>query len=343
MSELGVGTAILSVSAPGTTFLPNPADAAALARDLNEHLAAVVAARTRPVRFLRDHSDATCQGIRRRSGEISGRTARRWRPSCRRSATGERGGHLPGPGRARRSVRRARCAFGGGIHPPRRTARPRRGRCPTVCGRLPAGHHAGGVSACPQRDSAQVPEHPVHPQPRRRIRAVRLAPNGGRHHERHRTQPDGQPGRLRGLLLRHGVFHHPREAIGGRPRNARHAHCGRAHNRTRYAHHCPACADRSPVPTDSGPRCPRPPRRYRACWPSPSPGTSPSAPTGPSRPSRPASCSPRAWRPTRGSRATPARRSTAPTRWRYSRAWERRRRPMPARRSITCVMPPAER
>ncbi|ORJ64345.1 amidohydrolase family protein [Mycobacterium simiae] len=49
MSELAVGTAILSVSAPGTTFLPNPADAAALARDLNEHLAAVVAAQ--PNRF----------------------------------------------------------------------------------------------------------------------------------------------------------------------------------------------------------------------------------------------------------------------------------------------------
>lgn len=49
MSELAVGTAILSVSAPGTTFLPNPADAAALARNLNEHLAAVVAAQ--PNRF----------------------------------------------------------------------------------------------------------------------------------------------------------------------------------------------------------------------------------------------------------------------------------------------------
>jgi 6-methylsalicylate decarboxylase len=49
MAELGVGTAILSVSAPGTTFLPNPADAAALARDLNDHLAAVVAAQ--PDRF----------------------------------------------------------------------------------------------------------------------------------------------------------------------------------------------------------------------------------------------------------------------------------------------------
>lgn len=49
MSELGVGTAMLSVSAPGTTFLPNPADAAALARDLNDQLAAVAAAQ--PDRF----------------------------------------------------------------------------------------------------------------------------------------------------------------------------------------------------------------------------------------------------------------------------------------------------
>jgi predicted TIM-barrel fold metal-dependent hydrolase len=49
MSELGVGTAILSVSTPGTTFLPNSADAAALARDLNDYLATVVA--TQPDRF----------------------------------------------------------------------------------------------------------------------------------------------------------------------------------------------------------------------------------------------------------------------------------------------------
>ncbi|MGA8251236.1 MAG: amidohydrolase family protein [Mycobacterium sp.] len=49
MSELGVGTAILSVSTPATTFLPNPADAAALSRDLNDYLAGVVAAH--PDRF----------------------------------------------------------------------------------------------------------------------------------------------------------------------------------------------------------------------------------------------------------------------------------------------------
>lgn len=49
MAELGVGTAILSVSAPGTTFVTNPADAAALAREVNEYLAAVVAGQ--PDRF----------------------------------------------------------------------------------------------------------------------------------------------------------------------------------------------------------------------------------------------------------------------------------------------------
>lgn len=49
MAELGVGTAILSVSTPGTTFLPKPADAAALARDVNDYTAELAAAQ--PNRF----------------------------------------------------------------------------------------------------------------------------------------------------------------------------------------------------------------------------------------------------------------------------------------------------
>jgi predicted TIM-barrel fold metal-dependent hydrolase len=49
MDELGVATAILSVSAPGTTFLPDAADAAALARDLNDYGAHLVA--SQPERF----------------------------------------------------------------------------------------------------------------------------------------------------------------------------------------------------------------------------------------------------------------------------------------------------
>jgi 6-methylsalicylate decarboxylase len=49
MAELGVGTAILSVSTPGTAFLPNQADAAALARDVNDYVGDLAAAQ--PDRF----------------------------------------------------------------------------------------------------------------------------------------------------------------------------------------------------------------------------------------------------------------------------------------------------
>jgi predicted TIM-barrel fold metal-dependent hydrolase len=49
MAELDVSTAILSVSAPATTFLPSRADAAALARDLNDYSAQLVA--DQPDRF----------------------------------------------------------------------------------------------------------------------------------------------------------------------------------------------------------------------------------------------------------------------------------------------------
>ncbi|MCV7176346.1 amidohydrolase family protein [Mycolicibacterium sphagni] len=49
MATLDVSTAILSVSTPGTSFLPAAADAAALARDINDYLASAVAAQ--PDRF----------------------------------------------------------------------------------------------------------------------------------------------------------------------------------------------------------------------------------------------------------------------------------------------------
>lgn len=49
MAELGVDTAILSVSAPGTTFLPDAASAAALARDVNDYGAELVS--THPGQF----------------------------------------------------------------------------------------------------------------------------------------------------------------------------------------------------------------------------------------------------------------------------------------------------
>jgi predicted TIM-barrel fold metal-dependent hydrolase len=49
MAELKIGTAIISVSTPGTTFVAKPADATAMARDLNDYGAEL--ARTQPDRF----------------------------------------------------------------------------------------------------------------------------------------------------------------------------------------------------------------------------------------------------------------------------------------------------
>jgi predicted TIM-barrel fold metal-dependent hydrolase len=49
MAELNIGTAILSVSTPGTSFLPDPAEAAALACHINDYAAELVAAQ--PDRF----------------------------------------------------------------------------------------------------------------------------------------------------------------------------------------------------------------------------------------------------------------------------------------------------
>ena len=68
MAELDVGTAILSVSTPGTAFLPNPADAAALARDVNDYIADLASGTIRPVRVLRHRAYAACRHRRRGNG-----------------------------------------------------------------------------------------------------------------------------------------------------------------------------------------------------------------------------------------------------------------------------------
>jgi predicted TIM-barrel fold metal-dependent hydrolase len=52
MAELNVATAILSVSTPGTTFLPHPADASALARDLNDYTFDLVASQAERFGFF---------------------------------------------------------------------------------------------------------------------------------------------------------------------------------------------------------------------------------------------------------------------------------------------------
>jgi predicted TIM-barrel fold metal-dependent hydrolase len=69
MAELNVSTAILSVSTPGAAFLPDPADAAALARDVNDYTAELAAAQ--PDRFgffatmpLPDIDEAVAETVR---------------------------------------------------------------------------------------------------------------------------------------------------------------------------------------------------------------------------------------------------------------------------------------
>ena len=52
MAELDVGTAILSVSTPGTSFLPDPADCVALARDLNDYTSGLVGAQPERLGFF---------------------------------------------------------------------------------------------------------------------------------------------------------------------------------------------------------------------------------------------------------------------------------------------------
>ena len=95
------------------------------------------------------------------------------------------------------SVRRARRALGGGVHPPGRAAGPDGARRRAVRGRLPARHHPRRIPVGAQRHSPQVPEHPVHPEPRRRLRPVCVAPDGRGDHRRHRPQPGRHPRRLR--------------------------------------------------------------------------------------------------------------------------------------------------
>jgi 6-methylsalicylate decarboxylase len=71
MGELNVATAMLSVSTPGTTFLPSAVDAAAVARDINDYLAGLVGAHsgrfgffaTIPMPHLRQSIDEVARSL----------------------------------------------------------------------------------------------------------------------------------------------------------------------------------------------------------------------------------------------------------------------------------------
>ncbi len=71
MAELNVATAILSVSTPGTAFLPSTSDATSLARDINDYLAGLVAAQpdrfgffaTIPMPHFRESTDEVARSL----------------------------------------------------------------------------------------------------------------------------------------------------------------------------------------------------------------------------------------------------------------------------------------
>jgi 6-methylsalicylate decarboxylase len=75
MGELNVATAILSVSTPGTAFLPSATDATSLARDVNDYLAELVAAQPDRFGFFATipmpHLGASIDEVARSLGELN--------------------------------------------------------------------------------------------------------------------------------------------------------------------------------------------------------------------------------------------------------------------------------
>lgn len=185
MADLGIATAILSVSAPGTAFLPDADDAADLARAVNDYGAGLVASApdrfglfaTVPLPHVR-HAAAEAaralDGLRadgvillaNNAGVYLGEDDEQdelWRVLDERSAVVfVHPATLPGP-----------------ASPGRRTLR--RG--------LPARHHPRHISSGAQRDSKPIPEHQVHPQSRRGLRSVCRASHGDGDHGRRQPQP----------------------------------------------------------------------------------------------------------------------------------------------------------
>ncbi|MEI5520325.1 amidohydrolase family protein [Streptomyces brasiliscabiei] len=169
MALLGTGTAILSVSTPGTGFLAYPREAVALARRLNDHGASLAAGR--PDRFglfatlpMPDPAASATEAARALDGlGADGVTL----------PANNQGTYLGAPGQdpLRRVLddRRRRRP-----RPPRRAPGPIGAGHPALRRGLPARHVPGGIPAGPQQGRPRPPPHPVRPQPRRRFPAVRL-------------------------------------------------------------------------------------------------------------------------------------------------------------------------
>ena len=118
MAELDVGTAILSVSTPGTSFLPDPADSAALARDLNDYTSGLIGTQPERLGFFATvpmpHIDAAVAETVRALDDL--------RADGVVLLANDAGVYLGEEGQ-RSAVRRPQRALRGGVHPPERITR----------------------------------------------------------------------------------------------------------------------------------------------------------------------------------------------------------------------------
>ena len=153
MADLDVGTAMLSVSTPGTAFLPNKADASALARDLNDYTAGVSAAHPDRYGFL---ATVPLPHIEEASAEIV-RSLDELHADGVVLLANNAGVYLGADGQDPLFTAlndRSAVVF---IHPAELPGTVG-SRHPTVRGRLSTRHHPGSILAGAQRDPARYPD-----------------------------------------------------------------------------------------------------------------------------------------------------------------------------------------
>jgi predicted TIM-barrel fold metal-dependent hydrolase len=176
MAELDVATAILSVSTPGATFLPNPADAVALARDLNDYSAHRVVAQPDRFGFFATipmpHLDVSVAETVRALDDLKADGVV--------LLANNAGTYLGHDGQD--ELWEALDERGGGVHSPGRPTRADRARSCPVRGRLPTRHDTRRISVGAQRCRRKYPKIRFISEPCRRLRPVCLASDGGGDH-----------------------------------------------------------------------------------------------------------------------------------------------------------------
>ncbi len=219
MADLDVGTAILSVSTRRhLAFLPSAADAAALARDLNDYTAELAAAQPDRFGFFATvplpNIDESVAEIVRSLDELHADGVVLLANNAG-TYLGEAGQDAIFAALNDRSA----VVF---IHPAELPG-------PTVPGVPPFAADflldttRAAYLLVSNGIRSQLPQHPVHPEPRRRVRALCELPDGRDHHRRHRPQLGRCPRRLLQFLFRHRAVFQCGHAL--------HQHCSRSPKR----------------------------------------------------------------------------------------------------------------